>query len=288
MNHFFRRGVAWLQRQLTGSLTSTAPRTLSMHQSDSGQLNQSPSSMPQHIAMIMDGNGRWAQRRHLPRTAGHIKGVGTVKDMVKACDARGIRYLTLFAFSSENWLRPIEEVSMLMGLFVQVLENELEGMHRHGVRLRIVGDTSAFDPQLQTLIAKSQQETAQHTGLTLTICANYGGRWDMLNAIQQHQTTHPNTPITETGLAPYLAFYGIPDPDLLIRTGGEQRISNFMLWQLAYSELYFTETFWPDFSEASLDQALADFAQRDRRFGRIKSNAVTDINTHTHTHSSAS
>lgn len=231
------------------------------------------SGVPRHVAIIMDGNGRWAKARMLPRVAGHTRGVDTVREIVEACVRRGVAYLTLFAFSSENWRRPADEVSVLMGLFIRVLEREVRRLHANGVRLVIVGDLSAFEPRLQQLIGDSMQATAGNRGLTLTICANYGGRWDILQATRRmlaaspELAAHPER-IGETDLAPYLAMQHAPEPDLFIRTGGEQRISNFLLWQLAYSELYFTEVYWPDFNAAELDRAFQSFRERERRFGR--------------------
>ncbi len=225
-------------------------------------------AVPRHIAIIMDGNGRWAKKRLLPRVAGHAQGVERVRDMVKACIERGIEYLTLFAFSSENWRRPEAEVSRLMELFVMALEREVGKMHRNGVCLKVVGDLSRFDQQLRDLIAQGEQKTAGNDRLTLTVCANYGGRWDILNAANNWLRDNPGGELTEAVLTPYLSMPYAPEPDLFIRTGGEQRISNFLLWQLAYSELYFTETLWPDFNAKVLDQAIASYQKRERRFGR--------------------
>ena len=226
--------------------------------------------VPRHIAIIMDGNGRWATRRYLPRVAGHKRGVEAVREAVRACAERGVDYLTLFAFSSENWRRPEEEVSVLMQLFVMVLEQEVAKMHANGIRLRIVGDLSRFDAKLVTLIQKAEAKTARNTRLTLTICANYGGRWDVLQATHALLEARPElaTSFTEAELSPYLSMAYAPEPDLFIRTGGEQRISNFLLWQLAYTELYFTETYWPDFDARTLDAAIASYQLRERRFGR--------------------
>ena len=233
------------------------------------------SLVPSHVAIIMDGNGRWATSRYLPRVAGHAKGVEAVRGIVKACIARGISYLTLFAFSSENWRRPAEEVSLLMRLFSTALEREVSRMHANGIRLRIVGDLSRFDPKLQQQIAEAEARTAGNERLTLTICANYGGRWDMLQAMNKAAAARPGiTEFTEQDIAPHLAMAHAPEPDLFIRTGGEQRISNFLLWQLAYTELYFTDTYWPDFNAASLDEAILSYQQRERRFGRTSAQLV--------------
>jgi len=231
--------------------------------------------MPNHIAMIMDGNGRWAKKRHLPRMVGHARGVKRVRDVVKFCIVRDIRYLTLFAFSTENWKRPADEVNHLMGLFVSALEDEVNKLHKNGVRLRVIGDLQPFSPRLQALIASAEARTADNDRLTLTIAANYGGRWDIQQALggwikAQHlagnsvELTNPD----DIDLRPYLAMAYAPDPDLVIRTGGEQRISNFLLWQSAYAELYFTETLWPAFDAAEMERALAWYAQRERRFGQ--------------------
>ena len=219
----------------------------------------------------MDGNGRWAKRRHLPRFAGHRRGVEAVRGAVQACAERGVRFLTLFAFSSENWRRPAEEVALLMQLFHGALSNEVEKLHRNGIRLRVVGDLARFDARMRALIEQGERLTATNTRLTLTIAANYGGRWDILQALNRLLRERPGAaqgPVEEAQLAPYLTMSHAPEPDLFIRTGGEQRVSNFLLWQLAYTELYFTETLWPDFDRAALDAAIASYAQRERRFGR--------------------
>jgi undecaprenyl diphosphate synthase len=226
-------------------------------------------AVPRHVAIVMDGNGRWATKRFLPRVAGHVKGVDTVRDMVEACALRGIEYLTLFAFSSENWRRPEEEVSLLMRLFVTALEREVSKMHANNIRLKVVGDLSRFDAKLQDMIAAAERRTANNTALTVTICANYGGRWDIMQATGKMVAANPGvTEFTEEQLAEHLAMAYAPEPDLFIRTGGEERISNFLLWQLAYSEFYFTDTYWPDFSPASLDEAITSYRARERRFGR--------------------
>ena len=226
--------------------------------------------VPRHIAIIMDGNGRWAKKRFMPRVAGHKRGVEVVRAMVKACIARGVDYLTLFAFSSENWRRPAEEVSFLMNLFVSALQSEIGRLHANGVRLKVVGELSAFEPRLLALIREGEAKTANNTGLTLTVAANYGGRWDILQAMNQLALAHPEKAgcYGEADLAPHLVMGYAPEPDLFIRTGGEQRISNFLLWQLAYSELHFTDVLWPDFDDAALDAAIASYRRRERRFGR--------------------
>lgn len=225
--------------------------------------------MPKHVAIIMDGNGRWATKRFLPRVAGHAKGVKTIHKVVEACMNKGIDYLTLFAFSSENWRRPADEVSVLMRLFGVALKVEVIKMNSNNVRLKVVGDLSKFDPELQQMIQSAEEKTAQNTGLTLTVCANYGGQWDIVQAGNKILADKNYTgPITEELLTQNLAMAYAPEPDLLIRTGGESRISNFLLWQMAYTELYFTDTYWPDFGVKALNDALASYQSRERRFGR--------------------
>lgn len=232
-------------------------------------------TVPRHIAIIMDGNGRWATKRFLPRVVGHVKGVETVREIVEACALRGIKYLTLFAFSSENWRRPAEEVSVLMRLFVTALDREVAKMHANDICLRVVGDLSRFDSNLQKMIANAERKTAQNKRLTVTVCANYGGRWDIMQAVEKMVNGYPGTSsFTEEQLAPYLSMAYAPEPDLFIRTGGEERISNFLLWQLAYTELYFTDTYWPDFNGEALDAAIASYQQRERRFGRTSEQLI--------------
>lgn len=235
--------------------------------------------VPQHIAIIMDGNGRWARKRLLPRIAGHKRGVEIVRTTVKACSELGVEYLTLFAFSSENWRRPAEEVSFLMQLFMLALEREVTKLHNGNIRLKVIGDRSRFEGRLVEMITHAESLTQNNTGLTLTIAANYGGRWDLVQATHRMLKDHPDRGQTfmEEDLEPYLSTSYAPEPDLFIRTGGEQRISNFMLWQLAYAELYFTDTLWPDFNSMALKRAIKSFQQRERRFGRtseqLKKNA---------------
>ena len=227
--------------------------------------------VPRHVAIIMDGNGRWAKQRLLPRFAGHKRGVEAVRGAVKACVERGVGFLTLFAFSSENWRRPAEEVALLMQLFIGALENEVQKLHANGIRLKVVGDTARFDAKIRRLIAEGEALTARNAGLTLSIAANYGGRWDILQAASRLLAEHPERSragLREEDLAPYLAMSYAPEPDLFIRTGGEKRVSNFLLWQLAYTELYFTDALWPDFDAAALDAAFASYRARERRFGR--------------------
>ena len=224
--------------------------------------------VPRHVAIIMDGNGRWAKKRFLPRVAGHRRGVEAVREVVKACAARGVECLTLFAFSSENWRRPTEEVTFLMQLFLKALEQEVEKLHGNGIRFRVIGDLSAFDPVIVDHIRRAEALTATNERLTLTVAANYGGRWDILQAANRCRAEHSGEEITEALLSRYLCLSHAPEPDLFIRTGGEERISNFLLWQLAYAELYFTPVLWPDFGTEALDEAIASYRARERRFGR--------------------
>ena len=220
----------------------------------------------------MDGNGRWAKQRLLPRVAGHRRGVEAVRATVRAAIERGVEYLTLFAFSSENWRRPADEVSILMDLFVRALEQEVAKLHDNGVRFKAVGDLARFDPRIRELVAAGEALTARNTRLTLTIAANYGGRRDIADAAQRYFAAHPlaaaGAAVEPEALDPYFAMAYAPEPDLFIRTGGEHRISNFLLWQLAYTELHFTDMLWPDFDAAALDVAIASFCGRERRFGR--------------------
>ncbi len=230
-------------------------------------------SIPHHVAIIMDGNGRWAQKRHLPRFAGHKAGVETVREIVKACGEKGIKVLTLFAFSSENWRRPKKEVGLLMELFLTALEHEVRKLHKNGVRLRIIGDTTAFPDKIQNRIREAEALTADNEALVLNIAANYGGKWDITQAVRelaaQVQLGELSAEQIDADIiASKLSMHDLPEPDLFIRTGGEQRISNFLIWQLAYAELYFTDVLWPDFNRKEFEQALISFAGRQRRFGR--------------------
>ena len=232
-----------------------------------------PRAVPRHVAIIMDGNGRWAKQRMLPRVAGHRRGVEAVRAIIRACIERDVEYLTLFAFSSENWRRPPEEVSILMDLFLRALEQEVAKLHANGIRFKVVGDTSRFDPRIRELIAAGEAQTAGNTRLTLTVAANYGGRWDIAQAARRYFADHPEAlrdgpQFRPEALEPFLAMAYAPEPDLFIRTGGEQRISNFLLWQLAYTELYFTDMLWPDFDAVALNAAIDWYRQRERRFGR--------------------
>jgi len=236
--------------------------------SSSTQAIPEAGSVPRHVAIIMDGNGRWAKKRFLPRVAGHRRGVEAVRETVKTCIERGVEYLTLFAFSSENWRRPQEEVTVLMQLFLRALEQEVGKLHNNDIRFKAVGDLSAFDPRIVELIRQGEALTRDNKRLTLTVAANYGGRWDILQAAERCRMEDPVAPFTEERLSRFLSMAYAPEPDLFIRTGGEQRVSNFLLWQLAYTELYFTEALWPDFDAAALDAAMDSFRRRERRFGR--------------------
>lgn len=218
----------------------------------------------------MDGNRRWAKKRFMPAALGHAAGAKRVRDIVKACTEMGIPYLSLFAFSTENWKRPEEEVSSLMNLFMTYLKSEVSNMNANGVRLKVLGDTSKFSVPLQELIAMAQEKTSGNSAITLNVCANYGGRWDMIQALKSWQLAHPGQSLdllTEESLASFLSTSGAPEVDLLIRTGGESRISNFMLWQAAYAEMFFSEDLWPDFTTDQLSKAIDWFGSRDRRFG---------------------
>jgi len=235
--------------------------------------NEPPAQpLPRHVAIIMDGNGRWARRRQLPRIAGHRAGVENVRVIVRRCAELGIGTLTLFAFSSENWRRPPAEVRLLFELFVSALEQEVERLHEAGVRLRVIGDRAPLPARLRQCIASAEERTRANTRLNLVIAANYGGRWDLVQAAQglaEEVAAGRLSPadVTADRLASRLALAELPEPDLFIRSGGEQRISNYLLWQLAYTELHFTECLWPDFDEAELDRALVSYASRQRRFG---------------------
>jgi len=234
------------------------------------------SDVPQHLAIIMDGNGRWAKRRLMPRVAGHRKGVEALRGVIRACSERGVSHLTVFAFSSENWRRPQEEITLLMELFLRALEKEVARLHKNGIRFRVIGDLSGFSGRIQTLIRDAEALTCNNTHLVFTVAANYGGRWDIVQAVKKLMAAGVAVEeMNETVLAQQLSMAGMPEPDLFIRTGGEQRISNFLLWQLAYTELYFTDTLWPDFDAAALDAAIASFRTRERRFGRTSEQVRT-------------
>ncbi|WP_133682649.1 isoprenyl transferase [Paludibacterium purpuratum] len=224
-------------------------------------------AVPRHVAIIMDGNGRWAKKRLLPRVAGHKRGLDAARNVVTACRKLGVEYLTLFAFSTENWRRPQDEVSFLMELFLRALESEVGRLLENNIRLRVVGNRERFAPSLVERIAAAEARTAGNSGLVLTIAADYGGRWDVLQAVNT-LLAEGATQIDEAALSERLTMAYAPEPDLFIRTGGEERISNFLIWQLAYSELYFTDELWPDFDADSLDRAIASYRERERRFGR--------------------
>jgi undecaprenyl diphosphate synthase len=228
--------------------------------------------IPRHIAIIMDGNGRWAQKRFMPRAFGHQAGVKAVRKIVEHAGNQGVEVLTLFAFSSENWRRPKEEVSLLMSLFVETLQREIDTLDKNGVCIRFIGDRSAFPEILQEKMRVGETQTINNKKLTLVIAANYGGHWDIAQAMQRIVDKIASGELTPQPISPglinaHLSTAGLPDPDLFIRTGGEERVSNFLLWQLAYTELYFTPTLWPDFDQKSLDDAINSFKSRERRFG---------------------
>lgn len=229
-------------------------------------------SLPQHVAIVMDGNGRWAKQRFMPRLAGHKAGVDAAREVVKNCAKRQIKVLSLFAFSSENWRRPAQEVGYLMDLFLAGLEREVNMLHENNIQLRFIGDRTRFSQKLTNKIIEVEQLTRQNTGMVLIIAADYGGQWDIYQAVRQlassvEEGRLKSTDITPEDISRRLSFADLPDPDLFIRTSGEVRISNFMLWQLAYAELYFTQTLWPDFNEKELDTALMHYAKRERRYG---------------------
>jgi undecaprenyl diphosphate synthase len=239
-------------------------------------------SVPRHVAIVMDGNGRWAKNPFMPRVAGHKRGVEAVRETVKTCGELGIEYLTLFAFSSENWRRPAEEVSVLMQLFLVALDNEVAKLHANGIRFKVIGDLTRFDARLRDKIAASEALTESNTALTLTVAANYGGRWDILQAMNkaQQERVSANREVSEFSedlLTPYLSMAYAPEPDLFIRTGGEQRLSNFLIWQLAYTEFYFTPELWPDFGRSSLIRAVDSYGKRERRFGRTSDQLAASL-----------
>lgn len=236
-------------------------------------------AVPRHLAIIMDGNGRWAKKRFLPRFAGHKKGVDTVRDVVRECLKKGVGYLTLFAFSSENWRRPADEVGLLMQLFVTALQQEVEKLDANGVRLRVVGDLARFDQRIQQLVLDAEAKTSANTRLNLTIAANYGGRWDITQAVNRAIAAKQDaSPISEEDIEKQLSLAFAPEPDLFIRTGGEQRVSNFLLWQLAYTEFHFTDVLWPEFDAAALERAFLSFQKRERRFGRTSEQLLAEGN----------
>ncbi|WP_425086088.1 isoprenyl transferase [Thiomicrorhabdus marina] len=227
--------------------------------------------IPKHIAIIMDGNGRWAKKRFLPRFIGHQKGLNAVKRVITHCAKRNVEAITLFAFSTENWRRPPEEVNKLMSIFLTALQKEVKKLHSNNVQLRIIGLRSAFSEEIQAHIAKAEALTHDNTGLVLNIAANYGGQMDVVEAVKAWQMENPEKSVQELtvdDISRHVANADLPLPDLLIRTGGEQRISNFLIWQMAYSELYFTDTLWPDFGADDIDAAIDSYAARERRFGK--------------------
>ena len=224
---------------------------------------------PKHIAIIMDGNGRWAKKRLMPRISGHKKGLESVRTVITQCQKLNIPFLTLFAFSTENWLRPTQEVNFLMSLFQESIKKESSALIKHNVRFKLIGDRKPFPKKLVDKIKELEKLTEKNTGLTLSVAINYGGRWDIVNAVNKYQKeTLSKKPLTQKNLIQNLSLNYAPDPDLLIRTGGEKRISNFLIWQFSYSELYFTETLWPDFNERALMNALFEFQKRERRYGK--------------------
>jgi len=231
-------------------------------------------NVPQHIAIVMDGNGRWASKRFLPRIAGHKQGVESLKRCARACDARGVRVLTVFAFSSENWKRPAEEVTGLMDLFALALSREVRQLNADGVQLHFVGDRQGLSARVLQHMEAAEAATAANSRLTLNVCFNYGGRWDIVQAAQS--LVRQGLDLTEDNFNQATALAHVRDPDLLIRTGGEQRISNFLLWQSAYSEFFFTDALWPDFDEAALDQVIASYTQRERRFGQTSAQVQSE------------
>ncbi len=229
--------------------------------------------LPRHIAVILDGNGRWAKKRGLPRSAGHAVGAETFRKIATACKNRGIEYLTVYAFSTENWKRPEEEVGTIMKLLGRYLREAIDTMERDSIRMKVFGDLEALSPELRALVKKTDEISARYEGFQANICLNYGGRDEILRAARRYAEDFSGgraEELTEELFSSYLDSAGIPDPDLLIRPGGEQRLSNFLLWQCAYAEFYFTDVLWPDFDEAELDKAIAAFQRRDRRYGRVK------------------
>ena len=245
---------------------------------------ESDNNNPRHIAIIMDGNGRWAQKRFMPRAIGHQAGVKAVRKIVEYCAKHKVEVLTLFAFSSENWRRPEVEVSLLMGLFMTTLQSEINKLHRNNIRLRFIGDRTVFSDKLQQKMAEGEAQTQDNTALTLVVAANYGGHWDMCQAFQKVVEKMAageliNQKISEELINQHLSTADLPEPDLFIRTGGEQRVSNFLLWQLAYTELYFTATLWPDFDQNSLEDAIKSFKSRQRRFGHTSEQVLNKFVT---------
>jgi len=234
------------------------------------------SRLPRHVAIILDGNGRWAKKRGLPRRAGHAVGAETFRTIANYCKKIGIEYLTVYAFSTENWKRPQQEVDAIMKLFGDFLSEAVRDMEKNQVRIRVIGDPSPLTPELKRQIEHAQEVSSCFTGAQVNLCVNYGGRAEILHAMQAFMEAHPGYtgPVSEEDLSGFLYTAGMPDPDLLIRPGGEQRLSNFLMWQSAYTELYFTDTLWPDFSTGDLDAAIVAFQSRDRRFGGVNSTSA--------------
>lgn len=247
----------------------------------------SENMLPRHVAIIMDGNGRWARQQNKPRHSGHKAGVEATRNIIQDCSRRGIEALTLFAFSSENWKRPESEVGLLMDLFLTALQRELNKLHKNNVRIRFIGDISSFPEKLKKKINQAREKTADNTGLNLTIAAGYGGRWDIVESVRSivagivadTEAGHlkPDD-ISEETISAHICLSGLPEPDLFIRTGGEQRVSNFLLWQCAYTELYFTDILWPDFNLSAFEQALIEYSKRQRRFGRTSEQIEKQLN----------
>ena len=235
--------------------------------SSSTQTIPERTNIPRHVCVIMDGNGRWAKKRLLPRVMGHKRGLTALENLAARCAELGVEYLTVFAFSTENWRRPEDEVSFLMKLFLRALDGKVAKMHQNNLRLKVIGNRSRFPAAIVAGIEAAERLTADNTGLTLTVAADYGGRWDILQAANQ-LIAEGKSEITEDDLSQRLSLAEAPEPDLFIRTGGETRISNFMLWQMAYAEFYFTDALWPDFDAAEFDRAISSFRVRERRFGR--------------------
>ena len=243
----------------------------------------SENTLPRHVAIIMDGNGRWARQKNKPRHSGHKAGVETTRDIIQECARRGIEALTLFAFSSENWKRPESEVGLLMDLFVTALQHELNKLHKNNVCIRFIGDISPFPEKLKKKIEQAREKTADNTGLNLTIAAGYGGRWDIVESVRSivaaaEAGNLKSADISEETIGSHICLSELPEPDLFIRTGGEQRVSNFLLWQCAYTELYFTDTLWPDFNLSAFEQALLEYSKRQRRFGRTSEQIEKQLN----------
>ena len=246
----------------------------------SAELSEIAEPLPQHIAIIMDGNGRWAHAHGQPRHAGHRAGVKATRKIVEAVAQRGIKTLTLFAFSSENWNRPSDEVSSLMSLFIEVLKREVDALDKNGIRIRFIGAREQLSTRLQNMLLAAEEKTAANDRMDLILAVAYGGRWDITQAVKKivaevESGTMTAAEITEQDVASRISLAGLSPPDLLIRTGGERRISNFLLWDMAYSELYFTDTLWPQFASADLDEALSFYARRQRRFGKTGEQVAT-------------